>query len=67
MAAIHLQICRLFLSVYIHTYVSKNVYIYIYTFFDSSSSTLIVLAAGQRGCTINAIDCMYSKLPTEDE
>ena len=25
------------------------------------------LAASQRGCTINAIDCMYSKLPPEDE
>ena len=27
----------------------------------------IVLAASQRGCTINAIYCMYSKLPTDDE
>ena len=24
-------------------------------------------AASQRGCTINAIDCMYSKQPPEDE
>jgi hypothetical protein len=31
------------------------------------SSTLIELSAIQRGCTINAIDCMYSKLPPEDE
>ena len=30
-------------------------------------STLIVLAASQRGCTINAVDCMYSKLSPEDE
>ena len=30
-------------------------------------STLIVLACSQSGCTINAIDCMYSKLPPEDE
>ena len=30
-------------------------------------STLIVLAASQRGCTINAIDRIHSKLPTEDE
>ena len=30
-------------------------------------STLIVLASSQRGCTINATDCMYSKLPAEDE
>ena len=28
---------------------------------------MLVLAASQRGCTINAIDCMYSKLPAEDE
>ena len=28
---------------------------------------LIELAASQSGCTINAIDCMYSKLPPEDE
>ena len=35
--------------------------------YHASSSTLIVLAASHRGCTINAIDCMYSKLPTEDE
>ena len=27
----------------------------------------IMLAASQRGCMINAIDCMYSKLPAEDE
>ena len=33
----------------------------------ANSSTLIVLAASQRGCMINAIDCMYSKLPTDDE
>ena len=26
-----------------------------------------MLAASQRGCMINAIDCMYSKLPPEDE
>ena len=26
-----------------------------------------MLAANQRGCMINAIDCMYSKLPPEDE
>ena len=26
-----------------------------------------VLAASQHGCTINTIDCMYSKLPPEDE
>ena len=32
-----------------------------------SKWNLIVLAASQRGCTINAIDCMYSKLPAEDE
>ena len=31
------------------------------------SSTSIVLAASQSGCMINAIDCMYSKLPPEDE
>ena len=30
-------------------------------------STLIVLAASQRGCMINALYCMYSKLPTDDE
>ena len=29
-------------------------------------STLIVSAASQRGNTINATDCMYSKLPPED-
>ena len=29
--------------------------------------TLIVLAASQLGCMINAIDCMYSKLPADDE
>ena len=29
--------------------------------------TLIVLAASQHGCMINAIDCMYSKLPAVDE
>ena len=29
--------------------------------------TLIVLAASQRGCTINVINCMYSELPTDDE
>ena len=34
---------------------------------DALSSTLIVLAASQRGCMINATDCMYSKLPAEDE
>ena len=34
---------------------------------SSWRSTLIVLAASQRGCTINTVDCMYSKLPTEDE
>ena len=28
-------------------------------------STLIVLAAIQRECMINAIDCMYGKLPPE--
>ena len=28
---------------------------------------LTVLAASQRACMINAIDCMYSKLPAEDE
>ena len=33
----------------------------------SNSSTFIVLAASQRGCTINAIDCMYNKLASEDE
>ena len=32
-----------------------------------TSPNLIVLAASQRGCTINAIDCMYSKLPPDDE
>ena len=32
-----------------------------------TSSTLIVLAASQRGCMIIAIDCIYSKLPPEDE
>ena len=26
-----------------------------------------VLAASQRGCMINAIDCIYSKPPAEDE
>jgi hypothetical protein len=26
-----------------------------------------MLAASQRGCTINTTDCMYSKLPPEDE
>ena len=26
-----------------------------------------MLAASQRGCMINAIDCMHSKLPPEDE
>ena len=26
-----------------------------------------MLAASQRGCMINDIDCMYSKLPPEDE
>ena len=26
-----------------------------------------MLAASQRGCMINATDCMYSKLPAEDE
>ena len=26
-----------------------------------------MLAASQRGCMINAIDCMYSKLHPEDE
>ena len=31
------------------------------------SSTLIVLAASQRGCTINTTDCMYSKLPPVGE
>ena len=31
------------------------------------ASTLIVLAASQRGCTINTIHCIYSKLPTDDE
>ena len=30
------------------------------------SSTLIVLAASQRGCMINATGCMYSKLPADD-
>jgi hypothetical protein len=25
------------------------------------------VAASHRGCTINATDCMYSKLPPEDE
>ena len=34
---------------------------------SSWSSTLIVLAASQHGCTINTVDCMYSKLHTEDE
>ena len=29
--------------------------------------TLIVLAASQSGCMINAIDCIYSKLPSDDE
>ena len=28
---------------------------------------MIVLAASQRGCMINATDCMYSKLPPEEE
>ena len=27
----------------------------------------IVLAANQSGCMINTIDCIYSKLPTEDK
>ena len=27
----------------------------------------MVLAASQRGCMINGTDCMYSKLPSEDE
>ena len=31
------------------------------------ASNLIVLAASQHGCMINAIDCMYSKLSPEDE
>ena len=31
------------------------------------SSPSIVLAASQRGCMINAIDCVYSKLPPADE
>ena len=35
--------------------------------FSVRCSTLIVLAASQRGCTINAIDCMYSKLPPDGE
>jgi hypothetical protein len=32
-----------------------------------SCSNFIVLAASQRGCMINAIYCMYSELPSEDE
>ena len=32
-----------------------------------SSTLIILLAASQRGCMINATDCMYSKLPAEDE
>jgi hypothetical protein len=31
------------------------------------SPTLIMLAASQRGCMINATDCRYSKPPPEDE
>jgi hypothetical protein len=34
---------------------------------NTISSTLIMLTASQRGCTINTIYCTYSKLPTEDE
>ena len=34
---------------------------------STNTITLIVLAANQRGCMINAIDCIYFKLPTEDE
>ena len=37
------------------------------TTLPKTRSTLIVLAASQRGCMINAIDCLYSKLPPEDE
>ena len=32
-----------------------------------AGGTLIILAASQHGCIINAIDCMYSKLPPGDE
>ena len=28
---------------------------------------IIALAASQRGCMINVIDCMYSKLPSEND
>jgi hypothetical protein len=33
----------------------------------STLTRWIVLAASQRGCTINTTDCMYSKLPAEDK
>ena len=32
-----------------------------------AAKTLKVLAASQRGRKINAIDCIYSKLPSDDE
>ena len=32
-----------------------------------AANTVKVLAASQRGCMINAIDCMYVKLAPEDE
>ena len=30
-------------------------------------STLTVLTASQRGCMINAMNCVYSTLPSDDE
>ena len=33
----------------------------------ANSSTLMVLPASQRGYMTNATDCVYSKLPSEDE
>ena len=33
----------------------------------ASCPTWIVLAASQRGWMINTTDCIYSKLPAEDE
>jgi len=39
----------------------------VHAVYCTCSSTLIVLAASQRGCVINTIYCIYSKLPADDE
>ena len=38
-----------------------------FLYYMDRASTLIVSAASQRGCMINTIDSIYSKLPPDDE